>query len=441
MAVFYIFTLNMQNLQYRLNKDGSATLTKRHLSSIVFSIFLFSVHGAFGASITITPSGNGSFGIQGNSMAGVHGIELNVVYDNSSLGSPSVSQGSLVSGAMMASNTNIPGSIKIDIISSTAFSGSGQIATISFVSHAGTGSISVSTTLIDIKGTPVPGGGTSTAADFQTSASDTTGFNSTPGIPFSKPGSTDTTTTTATTNTTSAAGGIPTALGTVSMPSDVQTGGNTKPAETDGVPDKVTKLEAAKLGEPPAAGEKSVTEPKPPVKIITTSYQGALENFRTYKGEKSPAILIGLLKKEIAPAIRQEPAFALSDGKATVRILAEINVSKSPKFILSGAELVSLSKNDTSGTWVIEALPNSGALQATLTILTDSDTIEYPLTLAPPVVGISPVEAEFALFLKDSGAAKPKRDLNGDGRHDYVDDYIYTVNYLITKDSAGKAKK
>jgi hypothetical protein len=54
---------------------------------------------------------------------------------------------------------------------------------------------------------------------------------------------------------------------------------------------------------------------------------------------------------------------------------------------------------------------------------------------------ISPFVADFAQFLKDGSEPKPKRDLNGDGRHDYQDDFIYTVNYLIVKDSVGKVKK
>ena len=284
----------------------------RQLISIALFIFLISVHGAFGASISITPSGNGNFIIQGNSMDGVSGIDLSIVYDKSSLASPSVSQGSLLSGAMMAANTNNPGAIRIVIISSKAFSGSGQVATISFATYAGNGSISVASTMINSKGAPVSGGGTVVAADFQTS-SGSSGFYSTPGIPFSPPNSGDTTTTTTTTSTPSSSGvTTPRALGTVSMPGDAKPGGDAKPADAGVVSERVTNPEAAKSGEPHPAEEKTVAEPQAPVKVTSTSYPGALENFRAYKGEKSPAVLIDLLKKDIAPAIRQDPAFVLS---------------------------------------------------------------------------------------------------------------------------------
>lgn len=174
-----------------------------------------------------------------------------------------------------------------------------------------------------------------------------------------------------------------------------------------------------------------------------TSYKGTLENFRAYKGEKTPANLIALFNKKIAPAIRQEPAVVLSDGKTPVKIVAKIETAdgKAPNFSLDGAKLVSLSKDDASSTWIVETLPQTSTVRASLTILTDSDIIVYPLTLAPPVEGVSSAEEDFVVFLKDSGAATPKRDLNGDGIHDYLDDYIYTANYLMRKSSTGKAKK
>ena len=76
-----------------------------------------------------------------------------------------------------------------------------------------------------------------------------------------------------------------------------------------------------------------------------------------------------------------------------------------------------------------------------LLILTDSDAIDYPLTLAPPVKDITALEADFAAFLKDSGAKPPKHDLNGDGVHDYLDNYIYTANYLSKKSTAKSPTK
>jgi len=172
----------------------------------------------------------------------------------------------------------------------------------------------------------------------------------------------------------------------------------------------------------------------------TISPTATLESFRVYQGEKSPAIFVALMTREVSSSIHQEPVVALSDGTSTVKIRATLAGSddESPNFALNGARLVSLSKD--GATWIIEAQPQMGILQASLTILAGSEIIEFPLTLAPPVAGLSTDEAEFAAFLKDSGAVPPKRDLNGDRRHNYLDDFIYTANYLSLKGATGKAR-
>lgn len=416
----------------------------KHLFMIVL-ILLFSSSFAMGASVSITSSGNGIFIIQGNQMDGVAGMDLNVVYDTLSLASPSVTQGSLISGAMFAANTNNPGSIRIAVVSTKTFSGNGQIATVSFASHTGAGKVTVTTSMIDANRAPVTGGGSSTAFDSQTPATETTASTtattSTNTANTATTNTTTTGTTTGTTTTGTTSGSMQTSLGTVSMPSDAQAKSDAKTADTTGVSAQTAAPAAAKPPEPPAE-EKTVPEPTKPETVKITSYKGTLEYFRTYEGEKSPAILTALFNKKIAPAIRQEPAVALSDGKKTVKIVAEIKNAgnKSPNFALNGAKLISLNKDDASLAWIVEALPQTNTMQASLTILNNSDIIEYPLTLAPPVESVSPDEADFVIFISDSGTASPKRDLNGDGKHDYLDDYIYTANYLARKgtDKTGK---
>ena len=171
--------------------------------------------------------------------------------------------------------------------------------------------------------------------------------------------------------------------------------------------------------------------------------KGALENFSRFRGNKTPANFVTLLNKPNSATIRQEPAFVLSDGTTTLKITAELkNVAeKSPNFALQGARLVSLAADSASSTWTITALPQAGISQASLTIMTDREIIEFPLTVAPPIASVTAAEADFTAFLKDSGAVPPKRDLNGDGRHDYQDDFLYTVNYLSKKSAVGKTAK
>ena len=86
----------------------------------------------------------------------------------------------------MAVNTNNPGSIKIGIISTKAFSGSGQIATVSFSTQNGTGGItSASVKMINSKGLAITAqvvvsGGNAPPATAS-------GLNTTHGVPFSQP--------------------------------------------------------------------------------------------------------------------------------------------------------------------------------------------------------------------------------------------------------------
>jgi hypothetical protein len=399
----------------------------------VIHILLLSASLALGASVSVKPSGDGIFIIHGNNMDGVVGIELLVDYDSPSLASPKVEQGSLVSGAMFAANPNFKAStVKIGIISTTPFSGSGQIAVITFASHTGTGSITVSTNMINSRGASLSTGERFTATDLQTTATGSTGFTTSPGVPFSQPPPVTAPTVTPT---------IQTYLGTVNTPADIPAKSDAKPAETTGEPVQFTEPAVAKPAELPE--KKQVSETKQPEKVKMTSYKGTLEYFRTYKGKKSPADLIVLFNTSIAPTIRQEPAVALSDGKTPVKIVVKLEDAgdKLPNFALDGAKLVSLTKDDAAFTWIVEALPQASSVQASLTILHMREIIVYPLTLAPPIKGISLAEADFVDFLQDSGASTPKRDLNGDGKHDYLDDFIYTANYLSRKNAAGKAEK
>lgn len=410
----------------------------RNTRTLLLSLLLILLGASFAlcASVTVVPSGGGNFSVQGSAMDGVSGIDLTLTYDTSSLGSPTVTQGSLVSGALLAANTTVSGAIKIAIISSSPFSGSGEIAKIRFATQSGSGGItSVRTSMIDSSGAAIASQAGGSGGDSLAGG----GLSTTPGVPFSQPTTTPPspgTTTRATTST------MPTYPGTVTMPSDIQAKTETKPAETTEVPAQISEPAAVKPVQPPAE-DKPAPEPQKPEKVKITSYKGTLENFRAFKGEKSPATLIALIGKQIAPTIRQEPTVAMSDGKTTVKIVAEMERTgnKSPNFALNGAKLVSLNKDASSFTWVIEAMPQTGAVQAGLTILTDSDTIEYPLTVAPLIEGFSPTEADFIAFLKDSKAAAPKRDLNGDGKHDYLDDFIYTANYVMKKGTSDKAKK
>jgi hypothetical protein len=405
---------------------------------IIAFFLLLNASLALGASVSISSSGDGVFVVSGSGMDGVAAMDLTIDYDSSSLGSPTISKGRLVPGqAMFAGNPNFGSSaIKIAIASTSVFSGSGQIATIAFASHTGTGSVTLTASMFSLSGASVAGGGKSSAADYQTST--TSASSSSSQSSTSTTSSSSSSTSTSTTSSSSMA----TYLGTVSMSSDVQAGNDARPAGAPATSAQSAETEIVKQIEA-SAEEKSALKQQKPGAVNRISYKGILEDFRVYKGKKTPAALVALFNKNIAPAIRQEPAIALSDGKTTVKILAKLETAddKMPTFTLNAAKLISLNRDNASGAWIVEVLPKAKTAQSSLTILTGSDRIEYPLTLAPPVKAVSASEADFAVFLKDSGATTPRRDLNGDGKHDCLDDFIYTANYLARKDVATKTKK
>ncbi|KAB0670235.1 hypothetical protein F6V30_08735 [Oryzomonas sagensis] len=114
--------------------------------------------------LSIVPSGNGIYVIRGDNLSDTAGIELTLSYDKANMSSPTVTQGTFISGAMLVANTLTPGTIRIAMISNRAFSGSGPIATVSFATVTGAGTIGISSySIINSNGTgagPSPDTGT-----------------------------------------------------------------------------------------------------------------------------------------------------------------------------------------------------------------------------------------------------------------------------------------
>lgn len=109
------------------------------------------------AFVSLVPSSDGGLIIQGNNMNGVAGIALTITYDSSVLAAPTITQGGLIAGSVMATNTLYAGTIKLAIVSNTALSGNGEIAAVSFATVNGPGNASLtSVELIDSNGVAVP---------------------------------------------------------------------------------------------------------------------------------------------------------------------------------------------------------------------------------------------------------------------------------------------
>ncbi|HEY3307024.1 MAG TPA: cohesin domain-containing protein [Desulfuromonadaceae bacterium] len=420
---------------------------------LAFLLLSVSCSIALGASASVTALGNGIFTVQGNNMDGVAGIDLTLNYDSSSLASPSVNQGSLFTGAMFVANPNFAqGVIKIAVISSKSFSGSGPIATITFATHKGSGTVSIAAfKSINASGNAVgDGSSNNTATDSNTGNTGSTGntgnmsnitTNNTVNTGDTKTNNASSTTGSYLPPITGSTSTISTSLGTVSMPSDSQTKMEAKPTESLSAT-SVPPADFSPRDEATAApAELSIAikneEPQKPEEVKIILNTGVLERFHTYQGEKSPAIMMALFKKEVSAKIRQEPAVALSDGNKIVKLIVDLPGSNgiSPNFAFNEAKMISLGKDDNSEKWLIDVLPQKGTLKASITVLSGNTIIEYPLTVAAPIKDFSISEAEFKKFLQDNGAKSPRQDINNDGRHDYIDDFIYTANFIVQRNS------
>jgi len=415
--------------------------------SVLFLFFAFLpciAAPADAALISISSSGNGVFVLQGTGLSGVGGIDATIGYDTATLANPRVDQGGLISGATMVANTNSPGIIKIVVISTKAIAGSGVVATISFDRPGGSAGkiLSLRAAMIDSLANKLPAPQTQINNPSEPVTTDTATKTPQPiGSSTASPPPADTTATA------TRSGQGYAAPGTITIPGE--TGEPPKQQSAQEIPQEQPAAEAkgGEAGESTAETaperESPTAEPSAPPSPVV--YLSVLERFREFKGEKTPKSLTALFDAAAIPGVRQEPAVALTDGTTRVKVFIQIQTTgkEAPNFALQGAKLVSLKPEVDA--WVVETLPAAKVLEAAITVMHNGSRTEIPLTVAPPLDAgsaptVKPDEAGFNRFLKERGTDKaPRFDLNGDGVRNYIDDYIFTANFIVKRDAAKKA--
>ncbi len=458
---------------------------------------------ASAASVALTATGGGQYALIASGLQNIGGMDATITYDTTTLANPQVTKGNLASSATLMGNAVTSGTYKVVMVSLPSITGNGTLAVLTFnLPSAAPGTVTgFSANFIDGNGAtvpvstsfsnlPDPSSGGSTAADQG---------NKTSGDTSSGQGKNTTVTTTGTT------------INSVNV---------TLPTEGALQPDRIKEMPFPPAAKPePAPVALSVSRetesaavgkgsaPPPPVnKGGNFSVQkSVLMRFKEFEGAKTPQALMALFSQPADAAVSQAPAVVLADGVALVKITVKTDapVQGPPTFALKGASIVSQQQGE-KGSWVIEARPKKGVLQASVTLLTNVAMTEYPLVVAPAVdIDLAKrgkvTEEDFILFLKDSAppdpvpapatlavtvpttmapavapfaalpkggvlavppatlaapatvtppaaplpadAAKPvvRYDLNGDGRHDYIDDFIYTANYLARLAAEPKA--
>ncbi|GEM_PF-539028 len=443
------------------------------------------------ATVTIAHKSGGVYEIRGSELSSVAGIDLQISYDGATLASPAVAKGSLASGALMDSNTASAGTIRMAVITTRPITGSGVIATITFrlVGSSSGKIISMTASLIDKSGTrlnsqvriinPVDStrsdaAGTSeeTASGDTSTASSTTTTTPENSAAVSDMESTIDQSSNAVPSSSGTARGQAVMLSGVGMSSGaggpdampepapaqgMMGGGESQamPTEMPGMqPDEgpVPTMSAMTPGAGSARGKTvaslSATN-SAGMRVTAPHAQTVLDRFRTYGGQRTVAAYAALFDQPVSPECRQEPSVGLSDGISTVRlILARAGSGNAaPNFAFSGAALVSMKKG-AGNSWVIEVRPETGVNSAMVTALVDSMARKFPLTVAQPLEmrggasGLKATEKDFAVFLKQRGTDKaPLYDLNRDGRRDYVDEYIFTANYVVAAGKTNNGKQ
>lgn len=402
----------------------------KHIVMLSVVVLLLTAAPLFAATVSIEDRGSGVYYIMGHGFSDEGGVEVEVRYDTATLSNPRISQGSLISSAMFIPNPKFSASsIKIAAMSLTAIKGDGDLAVITFDLKGATAGPVLVTRYKTAKAVKQD-----TGSDGGDSGGGVTG------------GSSDTGNNNGGNNDTSGGGGPSgggdgggytggSSIGTITLPPDQMA----EPEQKSGYQPLVTDLrkdmtvplggsEAGATAAAAAAEKKAAIEPK------FESYDGVLQLFRQYRGERLPKPLISLFADAEIPGLSQTPAIAIADGKTPLKVRFKLKPvgDDAPKFILQGASVKQLGSEGEDPLWTVDLLPKKGAYDVKLTVLDGPRTFEYPLTVVPPidpslVKGKPLSEADFTLYL-----AKPsKHDLNGDGKFDAADDFIYTANYIL----------
>lgn len=213
---------------------------------------------------------------------------------------------------------------------------------------------------------------------------------------------------------------------------------DTKPKdETDAkaMPDK------PELDKPAADKEETdKTEAKPVSDAIAKlkTYASPLHSFKTFKGKRQLSAYVPLFKKVLDTAVSQDPAIAVSDGKTPLRLKLVVDApDASPGFAFNGASIKNLRKSGNK-TWFLEIVPLKGEYDVVMFVKLGDSFVEVPLVVVPELDrsvmeltgGLSEKGVDELLSRTDT-PDKPAYDLNGDGKRDYVDDYILVAHYLL----------
>jgi hypothetical protein len=325
---------------------------------------------------------------------------------------------------MVAVNDTVPGTVHIGIIRATPVTGSGLIATLTFTRSAGnTGKIlAFKRSLSNMNGKSLP------VISQIVQQSDTTADASNTSI------------------TTGESAGISVASAAPSGaelsaklvgPSSKFEGQVGPSAEQTSATGTAIETAAASQSTTVSAEVSGITAASEHSGKKVQQFDSVLKRFKNFKGERTAKAVIGLFAQDEMTGYHQEPAVALSDGKTTIRatFISSSREVKAADVAVMGARVISVKNDpDNTNTWTAELMPEKDAYEASFAVSDGTLKRIYPLNVAPKIVmkknkSGTLTEKDLGTYLNDQ-----RRDVNKDGKKNYLDDYIYTANYLfVTK--------
>lgn len=384
--------------------------------------------GMAASTVAITPAGNSSFIVQGSGVENAAAMDIIINYDTTTLSSPQVAQGAMISGAMMAVNDSVPGSLRLGIIRTTPIKGTGVIATVTFVQKGDAAgniiALKVSLSNIDGKPLPVLARVSNPATAAPDNGSSGTSQDAQPATAAGSPAP--------------AGGGLPAVplIGPALSETSASAGSKEQTSALSAGTDPASELMGTSRSATLSADAAGMTASAETSGKKIQRIKSVLDRFRDYKGERTRKAFARLFEQDDMTGFRQYPPVALSDGKSAVRVSFICNASSktAADVAVMGARFVSIKKDpDYSSTWIVTLVPEKDSYEVSLAVSQGDRKMVYPLTVAPQAGSVknTPVVAtdrEFDVYLKGKGqegtAAKQKR---------YLTDYIVTANYLVAQ--------
>lgn len=215
--------------------------------------------------------------------------------------------------------------------------------------------------------------------------------------------------------------------------------------------------------EQPVAGQQNDTvsqvggtasTPAKPVAAVLAELKGfdsVTDRFKDYKGARTLKAMAALLEQpeQRTRLIVQKPAVITADGKSLMTLRFQLNAAVTPSFSFKGANLKAI-RSYSGGVWELDAVPQKGKTDVRVSIMSQGDSAEIPLTVIPPFEPKQEKELSEqtdaqieALLAKPlaTKTGKPAYDLNADGKQDYLDDYILLAHWYMKRLKADKDKK